>query len=369
MNNATASPARRARCTEPSTVVTTRVTILDELTSAERDAWSGLRSENPSLRSPYFHLGFADAVHASGTEVHVVVGRDAAGEVRALLAGHRHHRVLHPVGWPGADFQGPILAPGTSFPPQLILTGGIKAFAFDHLLDGLSDFGPWIDGSRPSPFIDTSGGLDGYLGRASRSGKENMGQARRRLAKAERTYGPIRFQAAIVDDQALVKLVALKRAQYKATGATDYFADPARVDLLNRLLHTGHSDFGGVMSTLYAGPHLLAAHFGLRADKVLHWWFPVYDPQFATFAPGWLLLRQLVEASPALGITRVDLGRGEDEYKRRAKTAETVVHQGMVTRNSARRVVRSAQSSLVDAAKSSPLGPSLRRAVRKLRNS
>jgi CelD/BcsL family acetyltransferase involved in cellulose biosynthesis len=369
MTNTATSPAGGTQAAAAARVVGAGVVVLDELSSAERDAWLRLRATNPSLDSPYFHPGFAEAVHASGSEVRVVVGRDGAGDVCALLPCHLDRTLLRPVGWPGSDFQGPILAPGTTFPPLKLLAGGVRAFAFDHLLDSYSEFAPWIDGGRPSPYIDTSGGLAGYLGRASRSGKDNMGQARRRLAKAERTYGPVRFAADVVDDQALAEVVALKRAQYKATGASDYFADPARVDLLTRLLHTRETEFGGVLSTLHVGPNLVAAHFGLRADKVLHWWFPVYDPEFAALAPGWLLLRELVEASTALGITRLDLGRGEDEYKRRAKTGETVVNQGMVTRNSARRALRRTRASLVDAAKSSPLGPGLRRVVRKLRNS
>ena len=53
-----------------------------------------------------------------------------------------------------------------------------------------------------------------------------MGQARRRAAKAEREHGPVRFVADSVDPEALERLIELKRAQYAATGARDYFADP-----------------------------------------------------------------------------------------------------------------------------------------------
>jgi CelD/BcsL family acetyltransferase involved in cellulose biosynthesis len=170
-----------------------------------------------------------------------------------------------------------------------------------------------------------------------------------------------------VDHEALARVVELKRAQYAATGVRDYFAEPDRLDLLTRLLHTRDTEFGGVLSTLHAGPHLVAAHFGIRAGNVLHWWFPVYDPDFGALAPGWMLLRELVAAAPALGITRLDLGRGDDEYKRRAKTGETLVSQGVVTRSSTRRALRHARNSLIAAARSSALGPGLRRAVRTFR--
>jgi CelD/BcsL family acetyltransferase involved in cellulose biosynthesis len=100
---------------------------------------------------------------------------------------------------------------------------------------------------------------------------------------------------------------------------------------------------------------------------VLHWWFPVYDPQFSSLAPGWILLRELVGAAAELGIERIDFGRGDDEYKRRAKTGEVMVAQGVVSRNSAYRVARRARNSMMTAAKSSAFAPQLRRLARRLR--
>ncbi|MCP2325073.1 CelD/BcsL family acetyltransferase involved in cellulose biosynthesis [Hamadaea flava] len=345
---------------------------LTELTNRQLDAWHALRAANTRLDSPYFHPGFAAAVHAAGVPVRVAVATDAAGEIQALLPTHQDGGELRPVGWPGADFQGPIRAPGSRFAPLDLLSGGVRGYAFDHLLvddeDGTgAEFTPWIESRRPSPYLDVTGGLDGYLGRASSSGKSNIGQARRHTAKTEKAYGTVRFAVDVVDDAALDQLIELKRGQYAATGAADYFADPRRVHLLRSLLRTRDPEFAGILSTLHAGPRLVAAHFGLRSGGVLHWWFPVYDPEFAKLAPGWMLLRELVAAAPGLGVTRIDLGRGEDEYKRRAKTGEMSVAQGLVTRSSARRALRRLHGTVVGAAKSSPLGPGLRRAVRAMR--
>jgi CelD/BcsL family acetyltransferase involved in cellulose biosynthesis len=353
---------------DPAITKSVRTVPFDRLGTEELDAWHRLRAANPALDSPYFHPGFAAAVHESGRAVQVVVGHDERGAVCALWPVHRDGSVLRPVGWPGADFQGPVLAPGSSLPPLTLLTGGVRSLAFDHLLEPAPEFAPWLESSRPSPFVDTTGGLEGYLARATKSGKDNMGQARRRTAKAERELGPIKFEADSIDEEALRRVIELKRAQYAATGAGDYFAEPDRIALLERLLKTRDTAFGGVLSTIYAGSHLLAAHFGIRSDHVLHWWFPVYDPDFAALSPGWILLRELVAAAPGLGVTRIDLGRGDDEYKRRAKTGEVLVSQGVVTRNSAYRTVRRARNSLVAAAKESALGPSLRRVARNLRN-
>jgi CelD/BcsL family acetyltransferase involved in cellulose biosynthesis len=345
----------------------TRVVPFDLLATRELDAWHALHASNPLLDSPYFHPGFARAVHACGQDVRVVVSTAGNGAVESLLAVHCHRSRMRPVGWPGADFQGPLLDAGTSLNPRWLLAGGAKSYEFDHLVTAGADFDPWVTSRRVSPYLDVSGGLDGYLGRASRSGKDNMGQARRRAAKAERELGALRFAADVVDPQALDRVIEFKQAQYRATGAGDYFADVRRRDVLHLLLRTRDSSFGGVLSTLHAGPHLLAAHFGMRAGKVLHWWFPVYDPDFGSLSPGWILLRELVAAAPQLGITRIDLGRGDDEYKRRAKTGETIVLQGLVSGNSVRLTARHVKEASLAVAKASPIGPRLRTLARAVR--
>lgn len=344
-----------------------RTVPLDALASDEIDTWLALRASNPQLDSPYFHPGFAQAVHAAGLDVTVALAREETGALTAVLPYHREGTLLRPAGWPGADFQGPVHAPGTSFRPLALLSGGVRGFAFDHLVECGTDFQPWVEGRRVSPFVDVSGGLDGYLGRASRSGKDNLRQARRRAARAAHEVGPIRFAARTVDGRLLDQVIELKRAQYAGSGAADFFADARRRTLAHRLLNTTASSFGGILSTVHAGPRLLAAHFGLRADHVLHWWFPVYDPAFAHLSPGWILLRELITSAPELGITRIDLGRGEDEYKRRARTGQTMVSHGLVTRSSLRRTLRIHRGSLLAAVKSSPLGPGLRRVARQMR--
>jgi CelD/BcsL family acetyltransferase involved in cellulose biosynthesis len=192
-----------------------------------------------------------------------------------------------------------------------------------------------------------------------------MAQARRKARKAEAEYGHLRFEAESVDAQALDSVITLKRAQYAVTGARDYFAAPERIALLHRLLRTRVDGFAGVLSTIHVGSRLLAAHFGIRSDGVLHWWFPVYDPELAAFAPGWILLRKLTAAAPELGLTRIDLGRGDDEYKRRAKTGETIVCQAYVTQSRAALATRRMRSILVDVARSSSLPRKVRRYARR----
>ncbi|MBU8812011.1 GNAT family N-acetyltransferase [Mycolicibacterium goodii] len=353
--------------TATSDLTSSRLVGFDALGNEEIEAWHALRASNPALDSPYFHPGFAAAVHATGRHVSVVVVRNSSGAVSALLPGHREGAVLQPVSWPGADFQGPLFRPAEAPSASEFLVDGLRVLMFDHLISQGPDFDPWIVSSQPSPWMDVTGGLDGYLGRASRSGRDKMKEARRCLAKAERSHGPVRFAVDVVDDDALARLIELKRAQYAATGSRDFFAKPGHIELMHRLLHTREPGFGGVLSTVRVGDRLVAAHFGIRSDHVLHWWFPVYDPVFSQLSPGWILLREVISAAPGSGILRLDLGRGDDDYKRRAKTGETVVSQAFISNSATRRVLRGGRDAVMNAVKNSPLAPRLRQGVRYLR--
>jgi len=307
------------------------VVSLAELSSDDLAAWRSLRAADARLASPCFHPSFAAAVDAVGLPVSVAVARRDGIPVY-LLPFHRERRMLRPVGWPGADFQGPIAdrsAPSID-PLDVVRAAGARALAFDHVVDGAVGFDRWVEERHESPFVDVTGGLDGYLERASNGGRSDMKRTRQRLNQVTKQVGPVRYEADSTDHGLLDALIALKRRQYVATGARDHFATPAHVELMHRLLDRRGHEFAGVLSGLYAGDRLVAAHFGIRSDGVLNWWFPVYDPEYGRLAPGWLLLRKVVEHSPDLALERIDLGRGDSQYKRHLKTGESFVCAGRV---------------------------------------
>ncbi|ALG14072.1 GNAT family N-acetyltransferase [Kibdelosporangium phytohabitans] len=331
-----------------------RLVPFGSLTDEDFAAWQAIRASDSRWDSPYFTHEYMAAVHA-GRPIDVLIGDGF------LWPLHKTGSSARPAGSPGADFQGPIVEPGVRFSPKAVLAAvGVRSLSFDHLVDGYRDLEPWVEERRVSPFMDVTGGLDGYLNRVDKSGRGKMSEARRLTNKANRELGEVR--STVQANDGLDQVVALKREQYASTGAQDHFADQANRDLVRRLMG---SDLG-LLSTVYAGPHLLAAHFGIRDGGVLHWWFPVFERKFGSYSPGWVLLREVVTAAPELGITRIDLGRGEDEYKRRAMTGSSTVCIGAITSGlgtPARRLRRAA----VGAAKSSPIAPQLRAIARKLR--
>ena len=133
-------------------MTTLRLLGLDELKPGELDTWRALRAANPQLASPYFDPAFAAAVQASGVEVSVAVDRRGPG-LTALLACQRAGTVLRPVGWPGADFQGPVLAPGTHFDPRELLVDGVRSVEFDHWLLHSPGIDPWVESRAASPYV------------------------------------------------------------------------------------------------------------------------------------------------------------------------------------------------------------------------
>jgi CelD/BcsL family acetyltransferase involved in cellulose biosynthesis len=345
-----------------------RLVEMAELSETDIARWLMLRASNSALASPYFHPGFTAAVAATRNGVRLIIGEDESSAIISFLPVQLDGRTCRPAGSPAADFQGPICEPRLHFEiGDALRACGISYYEFDHLRDGIPGLEPWIVDRQPSPYVDISGGVEGYMARAHRSGKHKIRGAGRLSRKAGREYGEVRFVAVADDATVLETVIDLKRRQFAATGARDYFGDPQHVQLMHHLLGVRNSDFGGMLSVIYAGQDLVAAHFGMRAGHVLHWWFPVYDPRFSRLDPGWMLLRSVIEAAPELGLTRIDLGRGSDEWKRWVATGQEVVCQGMVTRSALRRRTALAQRTLIAAIKSSRAAPALRGAVQVVR--
>jgi CelD/BcsL family acetyltransferase involved in cellulose biosynthesis len=322
-------------------------------------AWRRVRDSNPALDSPYFHPAFAGAVHAIFGDVQMAVDDNAAWFPLQI-----QKRVARPAGWPGADFHGPVTPPGVLIDPlELTRATRLLALRFDHVSDDRTDFAPWVDDREDSPFIDVTGGLDGYLSRLGKASRDKLSRVRRMTNKAARQHGEVRLVHDAQDPSLLDWVIANKRSQYKTTGAYDFFARPARRELVHHLAGTRVDSFAGMLSAVYAGDRLLAAHFGLRDGAVLHWWFPVFDREYAELAPGWILLRELISAAPAMGITRIDLGPGDEDYKRRAMTGAIVVGQGEVTSDRLRRGLRvarvAARRAAISRLRESPIKPKL----------
>ncbi|MGC5198970.1 GNAT family N-acetyltransferase, partial [Aphanothece microscopica] len=112
----------------------------------------------------------------------------------------------------------------------------------------------------------------------------------RKRRKTEREIGPIRFVANDPSEAAWDTFVQWKDAALRKLGLDGFLTTAWTRALIEDLRRTDTPSFGGMFSTLYVGDRLVSAHFGLRTDRVLHWWFPTYDPAPELMSPGTMLL-------------------------------------------------------------------------------
>ena len=344
-----------------------------ELSEDDRAAWTRLQAEDRTFESPYFHPGWTDAIARVRDDVLVAVIRDPsvtqdgpAGFWPFQKIGSR----AVPVGAPLNDYQGCIAAPGLVVDTgRLLRVAGVGTWTFDHLLASQPGMEEHEDIAECSPYMELSGGFDGYLDTLSKSGRRNVKAIARRRAAMQKAEGPVRFVADVAADAGRGKseamldtLIGWKSAQYRETGLPDIFeADWTRTLLIDLMAAPPEARFRGVLAALMLGDQPIAAHFGLRCGPVMHWWFPAYDDAVADHSPGWQLLLQMAETAAAEGIDRIDLGKGMSQFKRKAMSGSIPLREGVIDGSLVRRCVRRSGLVLKATLKRTPLRDYLRR--------
>jgi CelD/BcsL family acetyltransferase involved in cellulose biosynthesis len=121
-----------------------------------------------------------------------------------------------------------------------------------------------------------------------------------------------------------------KSDQYRRDGAWDRFAQPWIAGALEQLARLRDPACSGLLTSVRAGEHLVAVHFGLLGPDRLCWWFPAYNPDFARYSPGLILLMDIIAEATKRSVSMVDLGRGEHGYKLRVASRYYEVAEGEV---------------------------------------
>ncbi|GAA3369471.1 GNAT family N-acetyltransferase [Streptomyces sannanensis] len=309
-----------------------------ELTAADRASWTVMQSKahlhgSPELANPFLSAEFALAVGRCRRGVRIAVARED-GEPAAFFPYQRSAAgVGRAVGLGVSDCQGLVHRPGFSWDARELLRAcGLAVWEFDHLAQGQQPFEADATGSYPSPVMDIDQGYDAYLAHLRAQSPKFTRTTLAKERKLGRDIGEVRYVHDERDPQVLRTLMRWKSAQYRRTGRSDRFAHPWIARLAEQLFHTGSDSFGGLLSVLYAGGRPVAAHFGLRSERIISCWFPAYDPEFSKYSPGLILHLRMAEAAAADGIAYLDLGRGQKEYKDSLKTRELMVFEGWVTR-------------------------------------
>lgn len=338
-----------------------------QLTAEQCARWAETQSSNPALGSPYFRPEFTQVVAAVRDDVEVAIVADEQG-TQAFFPFQRVGRSsARPVAGRISDFQGLIAPTGFRCDPLQLLAGcQLSSWRFDHLLCSQSDFAPYMWTYSESPYVELTGGYSQYL-KDRKSQTSEIATTERKLRKMEREVGPLRLEWNSTNRDDLQTLLRWKGDQYQRTGVRNLFTFDWIQAFFERLLQHQTPGLSGLLSCLYAGDRLVAAHLGMSSQHVLHWWFPSYDRELSKYSPGLGMILKIAEAAHEHGITRIDFGKGDEDYKFKFATGSDRVAEGSVDRSIGARLVRRTWQLTRDWVRSSSLHGPTRAPLRWLR--
>jgi len=346
-----------------------RVTVIrgSQLSGDVKHWWEQAQAANADLGSPYFCPEFTMAVARVRNDVFVGVVHEGAEIVAVLPFQRNWWGAGRPVGGPVCDFHGVIAGSDVALDARWLARAcGVRFWDFPNTLVSQKTFVASQVEVADSPYMDLSRGFEAYSEERRTAGSYQVRESHRKSRKLGREVGPLRFDYDVRDPSVMQTLLSWKSKQYQATGKPDGLQGGWVRDLLELIRETRSASFSGVVSALYAGDQLVAAHFGMQSRQVLHWWYPAYDAGFGSYSPGLILCLELAREAAARNVTRIDLGYGDERYKLGFISGSTPVAKVTVDATFAARTLRSGWQGARDLVKSTPLAAPARQALRPL---
>ena len=350
-------------------MITTRTIKTEQLTHSQICDWEWMVRCNPSLNSPFFRPEFTLAVARTRPDVRVIVVEFQGVPFAFLpfqIATNGEHVA---VGATLNDFQGVISTAEAGFSVDEILRcAGVRRLYCPKLMDEQQRFDSFAIAENVSPFVDLSNGYGEWENDLRKRGVRLLKRLARKESKLIGDCGAVHFDYHTASTDVLQKLIGWKSDQYRRTHEDDPFAVTWTNELLHGLLALPRkSELQPVLSAMYAGKTLVAAHYCLAAPGVCHSWIAAYNPEYARYSPGKLMLRRLLYETPERDINRFDFGAGDEPYKYSFANNAVNVRRVIVDRNPLRRWFRSNTHRAKMAVKASAFGPGVRNVRDRLR--
>jgi CelD/BcsL family acetyltransferase involved in cellulose biosynthesis len=304
-------------------------------------AWHAIAAERPSLAGPFFQPEFTQLVARHRDDVFVAV-LEAAGYPIGFFPFQRGRSGAgKPVGGPLSDYQAVITtAPWQGCAAKLVRACRLASWDFNHLLAEEQAFAPYQWSTAESPCLELGRGFAAYTQDRAAAGTDVIPKAKRAARILERDLGPVRLELHDADPRVLDTLFRWKAEQFERTDLANTFAVSWIERLLREIGETQTPHFRGIITTLYAGERLAAIMYGMRSGPVLHNWIFAFERELSKHSPGMVLLVKLAEAAPELGIERIDLGKGPEQYKARLMNGAIPLTEGAVDLRLVRPLVR-----------------------------
>jgi len=302
------------------------------LSPSELNRWEEIQAADPRYSSPFLTPAYTQIVGLSCEGVRVAVLRTSEHSIQGFfpfqLVSSRHAKS---VGTNLCDYQAVIATDDLHFTAQGLLSGcGLDRWDFDHLLADQREFLEFHRIRDFSPIVDLSDGFEAYARQMTQEKRYQLAQSARRRRQLEREVGPVVLSAHEPDPELLEELIAIKGAQWARSGWPNRFESPWERSLLKGIMEANQPGFGGMMTVLRAGGRVIALHLGMRSRTVWHYWITAYDPAFGGYSPGLVMLVEMIRSASGLGLTSVDLGKGNLLYKRRLMNGAIQLAEGTV---------------------------------------
>lgn len=285
-----------------------------ELSAHDRATWAAWREQDRNLRSPFFDLGWLDVLQRCRGDVSVVrIAR--LGAALGFLPFHAGPYRIRPAGGPFSDWHGFVAAPEESFDVRRAVGAAGALFCFSAAPEGQTLLAEFAEQHAQSHIMDLSDGFAAYAAPPGRAAPRAVRSWRRSVRKLEQDGRELKFVYDDSSPEVLAQLIRLKSAQHRRTGSVDVMSYDWSRRLLSAVHATRSDGFSGLLSSLWIDGELAAAHFGMRSGEVLHYWQPVYRPEFAAYGPGMILMRELAREGAERGLREIDLGPGDYRHK------------------------------------------------------
>ncbi len=303
----------------------------EDVAPADMQAWNGLRAAHQDYNSPLLSPEFAQTVGRERPDARVVLFHDEAGLAGVFAYFRRPDRTARSIGSPFSDYSGPILRSDFDVSlVEILEAAGLSAWQTTSMVDPWDHFVAERSSQHSTMLISLDTDPAEYLEEQRKKHAKRFKNFRRLDSQASRDGYELEMRWGAIDPALKDELFRYKSEQYVASGLVDLTDTQHSRAILDEVAESPN----GFCISLWAGDNFVSAHFGFRLDDVFHPWIAAYNPEFARYSPGNLLLKRIIENMPAMGLREYDLAEGHDHYKKYYISSERTVYHAHVTSRS-----------------------------------
>ncbi len=296
--------------------------------------------------------------------VEVAVVQDQAG-IAALLPYCRHRRAgAAPIAGTFSDLEGGVYRNEYHLDPfRLLRHLRLGQWHYRNWLADQEPFGAWAASRFLSPVIDLTEGWNAYCQYIRSRGSEILKRTEQKRRKVNRELGTIRYELDWPDVATLHQALAWKQQWAESKGIYNAIDEPWHRPMLERLIDYHDGVFRGQMACLLINNRPAAVTLMIRNKRVVALWFGAFDRRYASYSVGAICDYELLRAAADHGIQSIELGRGDERYKRQLANRSIPVVEGELRSNRMSALCSQQWLRIKQYLRSSPWAEPLRKAV------